>query len=91
MDGGEAGWVEEPSRNAVAVEKPLEARLEKGMGRWMGGGSDKGRSIGKKYKKAGWRGGQTILLSLSEPAADLSLTVLMDRRLWFSAIRVCLH
>lgn len=48
MDGGKAEWVKEQSRNAaaVAVEKPLEARLRKGMERWMGGGRDgAGRSI----------------------------------------------
>lgn len=45
---GEAGWVEELSRNAVAVEKPLEARLGEGMVRWMGEGEIKaggGKSI----------------------------------------------
>lgn len=55
-------------KNAVAVEKPLEAWLGKGIERWMGGGRDESRNR-EKYKGS-LRGGQTILLSLSELATD---------------------
>lgn len=34
-------WMEAKRSNAVAVEKPLEARLGKGMGRRMGEGAIK--------------------------------------------------
>lgn len=36
MDGSKAGWVGEQSRNAVIVEKPLQARQGMGIDRWMG-------------------------------------------------------
>lgn len=40
-DGGKAGWVEERSSNAEAVENALEAPLGEGMVRWMGEGEIK--------------------------------------------------
>lgn len=44
MGGGETGWMEEQSRNAVAVEKPPEARQGAGRGDGTGGGKDDGRN-----------------------------------------------
>lgn len=58
MDGGKAGWVDEQSGNAGAVEKTPGGSVREGNG----GGSDKGRNR-EKYKTS-LRGGQAILHAL---------------------------